>query len=103
MHGARIVAEVVGDEATFNEWRSEMDGMASRIKVNQRLQAVPEISPCCLDTLVLGSNSTNSIQISMAGVISLLIMTIRSGKFTLGTGKLVYLLRSDFGIYRHLR
>lgn len=33
VHGARIVAEVVGDEATFNEWRSEMDGMAGRIKV----------------------------------------------------------------------
>lgn len=33
MHGARIVAEVVGDEGTFNEWRSEMDGMAGRIKV----------------------------------------------------------------------
>lgn len=33
VHGARIVAEVVGDEATFNEWRKEMEGMANRIKV----------------------------------------------------------------------
>jgi aspartate/tyrosine/aromatic aminotransferase len=33
VHGARIVAEVVGDEAVFNEWRAEMEGMAGRIKV----------------------------------------------------------------------
>ena len=33
MHGARIVAEVVGDEAVFNEWRQEMEGMAGRIRV----------------------------------------------------------------------
>lgn len=33
VHGARIVAEVVGDEATFNEWRKEMEGMANRIMV----------------------------------------------------------------------
>jgi aspartate aminotransferase len=38
VHGARIVAEVVGDEATFNEWRAEMEGMAGRIKtVRQEL------------------------------------------------------------------
>ena len=33
VHGARIVAEVVGDEAVFNEWRQEMEGMAGRIRV----------------------------------------------------------------------
>jgi aspartate aminotransferase len=32
VHGARIVAEVVGDEAVFNEWRAEMEGMAGRIR-----------------------------------------------------------------------
>ena len=32
VHGARIVAEVVGDEASFNEWRKEMEGMAGRIQ-----------------------------------------------------------------------
>ncbi len=41
VHGARIVAEVVGDEATFNEWRAEMAGMAGRIKVHP-------LPPCCL-------------------------------------------------------
>lgn len=41
VHGARIVAEVVGDEATFNEWRAEMEGMAGRIKVHP-------LSSCCL-------------------------------------------------------
>jgi aspartate aminotransferase len=33
VHGARIVAEVVGDEAMYQEWRGEMDMMAGRIKV----------------------------------------------------------------------
>ena len=33
VHGARIVAEVVGDEGTFNKWRNEMEGMAGRIQV----------------------------------------------------------------------
>ena len=33
VHGARIVAEVVGDEGTFNKWRKEMEGMAGRIQV----------------------------------------------------------------------
>lgn len=32
--GARIVAEVVGDEAMFAEWKSEMEGMAGRIKAS---------------------------------------------------------------------
>lgn len=32
LHGARIVAEVVGNEDMFNEWKQEMDGMAGRIK-----------------------------------------------------------------------
>ena len=33
VHGARIVAEVVGDEAMFEEWKQEMEAMAGRIKV----------------------------------------------------------------------
>lgn len=33
VHGARIVAEVVGDEALFGEWKQEMEMMAGRIKV----------------------------------------------------------------------
>eukprot|EP00887_Chlorella_sp_A99_P005444 scaffold1.g5444.t1 len=32
VHGARIVAEVVGSEATFEEWKREMAEMAGRIK-----------------------------------------------------------------------
>eukprot|EP00238_Polyblepharides_amylifera_P006778 CAMPEP_0196594378 /NCGR_PEP_ID=MMETSP1081-20130531/78193_1 /TAXON_ID=36882 /ORGANISM="Pyramimonas amylifera, Strain CCMP720" /LENGTH=452 /DNA_ID=CAMNT_0041918629 /DNA_START=64 /DNA_END=1422 /DNA_ORIENTATION=+ len=32
VHGARIVAEVVGDEAMFAEWKAEMEMMAGRIK-----------------------------------------------------------------------
>ena len=32
VHGARIVAEVVGEEGTFNQWREEMKGMAGRIQ-----------------------------------------------------------------------
>lgn len=31
-HGARIVAEVVGDDGMFNEWRGEMEMMSGRIK-----------------------------------------------------------------------
>jgi len=38
VHGARIVASVVGDSALFNEWKEEMELMAGRIKnVRQRL------------------------------------------------------------------
>ena len=33
VHGARIVSEVVGDEAMFEEWKQEMEAMAGRIKV----------------------------------------------------------------------
>lgn len=33
MHGARIVAEVVGNETMFEEWNEEMQMMAGRIKV----------------------------------------------------------------------
>lgn len=33
VHGARIVAEVVGDEGLFDEWKGEMEMMAGRIKV----------------------------------------------------------------------
>jgi len=32
VHGARIVAEVVGDEQMFNEWKAEMEMMSGRIK-----------------------------------------------------------------------
>ncbi|RWW60776.1 hypothetical protein BHE74_00032195 [Ensete ventricosum] len=38
VHGARIVANVVGDPNLFNEWKQEMELMAGRIKnVRQRL------------------------------------------------------------------
>ena len=43
VHGARIVAEVVGDEAMFNEWKQEMEAMAGRIKVG----AVDARLPAC--------------------------------------------------------
>jgi len=32
VHGARIAAEVVGDDALFDQWKSEMKQMADRIK-----------------------------------------------------------------------
>lgn len=38
VHGARIVAEVVGSEELFGQWREEMEMMAGRIKVRRRLQ-----------------------------------------------------------------
>lgn len=38
VHGARIVANVVGDPTLFNEWKEEMEMMAGRIKsVRQKL------------------------------------------------------------------
>lgn len=38
VHGAQIVASIVGDPALFDEWRAEMEGMAGRIKtVRQKL------------------------------------------------------------------
>lgn len=38
VHGAKIVANVVGDAALFDEWRAEMQLMAGRIKtVRQEL------------------------------------------------------------------
>ncbi|KAM6544134.1 hypothetical protein CsatB_008581 [Cannabis sativa] len=38
IHGARIVANVVGDPTLFNEWKAEMEMMAGRIKnVRQKL------------------------------------------------------------------
>ncbi|XP_031481322.1 aspartate aminotransferase, chloroplastic [Nymphaea colorata] len=38
VHGARIVANIVGDPTLFNEWKAEMEVMAGRIKnVRQRL------------------------------------------------------------------
>lgn len=38
IHGARIVANVVGDPTLFNEWKEEMEVMAGRIKtVRQKL------------------------------------------------------------------
>ena len=43
VHGARIVAEVVGDEAMFEEWKQEMEAMAGRIKVGHVDACLP---PC---------------------------------------------------------
>lgn len=38
VHGARIVANVVGDPTLFGEWKAEMEMMAGRIKnVRQKL------------------------------------------------------------------
>ncbi|XP_048133889.1 aspartate aminotransferase, chloroplastic isoform X1 [Rhodamnia argentea] len=38
VHGAKIVANIVGDPALFNEWKAEMEMMAGRIKnVRQKL------------------------------------------------------------------
>ena len=38
VHGAQIVANVVGNPAMFDEWKSEMELMSGRIKgVRQRL------------------------------------------------------------------
>ena len=38
VHGARIVADIVGNPALFDEWRAEMEMMAGRIKnVRKRL------------------------------------------------------------------
>lgn len=38
VHGARIVANVVGDATMFGEWKAEMEMMAGRIKtVRQKL------------------------------------------------------------------
>ena len=38
VHGARIVADVVGNPVLFNEWKEEMEMMAGRIKnVRQQL------------------------------------------------------------------
>lgn len=38
VHGARIVADVVGNPVLFNEWKAEMEMMAGRIKnVRQQL------------------------------------------------------------------
>eukprot|EP01018_Ginkgo_biloba_P039621 Gb_17765 [translate_table: standard] len=43
VHGARIVANVVGDSALFDEWKSEMQEMAGRIK-NVRQQLYENLS-----------------------------------------------------------
>lgn len=38
VHGARIVADIVGNPTLFNEWKAEMEMMAGRIKtVRQKL------------------------------------------------------------------
>ena len=49
VHGARIVAEVVGDEAMFDEWKQEMEAMAGRIKVGAsgRLLASRQCARLC--------------------------------------------------------
>ena len=44
--GARIVAEVVGDPELFGEWKSEMEGMAGRIKA-VRAQLVGCLKELC--------------------------------------------------------
>ena len=41
VHGARIVAEVVGSEEMFGEWKGEMEMMAGRIKVGVLGRAGP--------------------------------------------------------------
>ena len=46
VHGARIVAEVVGNEDMFTEWKQEMEGMAGRIKVSLSSRAMK--SRCCV-------------------------------------------------------
>lgn len=43
VHGARIVADIVGNPALFDEWRAEMEMMAGRIK-NVRQQLYDSIS-----------------------------------------------------------
>ena len=50
VHGARVVAEVVGNEEMFDLWRGEMDAMAGRIKVGWRMRA--RAWPPCVPTLV---------------------------------------------------
>ncbi|CAG9465873.1 unnamed protein product [Pedinophyceae sp. YPF-701] len=43
VHGARIVAEVIGDAGMFDEWKAEMKGMAGRIEtVRGQLRAALE-------------------------------------------------------------
>ena len=44
VHGARIVAEVVGNEDMFTEWKQEMEGMAGRIKVSMHSMAAAALS-----------------------------------------------------------
>lgn len=44
VHGARIVAEVVGNEDMFTEWKEEMEGMAGRIKVSMHSMASATLS-----------------------------------------------------------
>lgn len=51
MHGARIVAEVVGNADMFGQWKQEMEMMAGRIKVGAlwalcSMQGGP-LHPCC--------------------------------------------------------
>ncbi len=46
VHGARIVAEVVGNEDMFTEWKQEMEGMAGRIKVSMHSMVSAALS-CC--------------------------------------------------------
>jgi len=49
VHGARIVAEVVGNEDMFTEWKQEMEGMAGRIKVSMHSMASAALAchRCC--------------------------------------------------------
>lgn len=47
VHGARLVAEIVGDAALFEAWKGELAGMAGRIKaVRQQLfAALTKLNP----------------------------------------------------------
>ena len=47
VHGARIVAEVVGNEDMFTEWKHEMEGMAGRIKVSYQAKQQKDSAACC--------------------------------------------------------
>ena len=50
VHGARIVAEVVGNEDMFTEWKEEMQGMAGRIMVSAPawFLTLPVCEVCCV-------------------------------------------------------
>ena len=57
VHGARIVAEVVGNEDMFTEWKQEMEGMAGRIKVSMHSMLLQ----LCLVTDAVHTGNTRSV------------------------------------------